>query len=51
MEALFQQCYFIKTINPVQEVETNSSDENSDEGRVLEYIDLAKELHDDSKWT
>ena len=40
-----------KTINLVHEVETNLSDENSDEGRVIEYIDLAEELREESKWT
>ena len=40
-----------KTINLVHEVETNLSDENSDEGRVIEYIDLAEELREEPKWT
>ena len=31
---------------PVHEVETNLSDENLDEGRVIEHIDLAEELRD-----
>ena len=35
-----------KTVDPVHEVETNLSDENSDEGRAIEYIDLAEELRD-----
>ena len=35
-----------KTIDPVREIETNLSDKNSDDGRVIEYIDLAEELRD-----
>ena len=35
-----------KTINPAHEIETNLSDENSDEGRAIEYIELVEELRD-----
>ena len=43
-EHCFNSVISSKTINPVHEVETNLSDENSDEGRVIEYINLGEEL-------
>ena len=42
----FNGAFSSKTIDPVHKVETNLSDENSDEGRAIEYIDFAEELRD-----
>ena len=42
----FNSAISSKTIDPAHKVETNLSDENSDEGRAIEYIDFAEELRD-----